>query len=461
MVNRRHFIKQFGAFSIAFSGFGRALANTSTINQLVDQNNNKGYGPLIKDPNGILDLPKGFSYTMFSQYNETMNDGLLVPAAHDGMAVFSGSNGNLIIIRNHELKGESHLLGGPFGANLELINKVDKKLLYDSGNNGIPGQGGTTTIVYDPLQKKVVRQFLSLAGTTINCSGGPTPWRSWISCEETEIQAGEDWKKDHGYNFEVPVSETPKLTKPVPLRSMGRFSHEAVAIDPDTGIAYQTEDEGNGLIYRFIPNVKGKFHKGGILQALCFKSEPSMDTRNWKKNKILLNELHDVEWITLDDVESPENDLRFRGAKNGAAIFARGEGMWFDKGKVYFTCTNGGKKKLGQLFIYTPSPSEGKNNENNNPGKLKLLVEPQDSEIMDMCDNITVAPWGDMIICEDGKGTDYLLGIQPDGTIYKLAKNALNSKEFAGGVFSPDGSILFVNIQLPGFTLAITGPWQG
>ena len=340
MVNRRHFIKQFGAFSIAFSGFGRALANTSTINQLADQNNNKGYGPLIKDPNGILDLPKGFSYTMFSQYNETMDDGLLVPAAHDGMAVFSGSNGNLIIIRNHELKGESHLLGGPFGANLELINKVDKKLLYDSGNNGIPGQGGTTTIVYDPLQKKVVRQFLSLAGTTINCSGGPTPWRSWISCEETEIQAGEDWKKDHGYNFEVPVSETPKLTKPVPLRSMGRFSHEAVAIDPDTGIAYQTEDEGNGLIYRFIPNVKGKFHKGGILQALCFKSEPSMDTRNWKKNKILLNELHDVEWITLDDVESPENDLRFRGAKNGAAIFARGEGMWFDKGKVYFTCTN-------------------------------------------------------------------------------------------------------------------------
>ena len=171
--------------------------------------------------------------------------------------------------------------------------------------------------------------------------------------------------------------------------------------------------------------------------------------------------IRDSEWITLDDVESPENDLRFRGAKNGAAIFARGEGMWFDKGKVYFTCTNGGKKKLGQLFIYTPSPSEGKNNENNNPGKLKLLVEPQDSEIMDMCDNITVAPWGDMIICEDGKGTDYLLGIQPDGTIYKLAKNALNSKEFAGGVFSPDGSILFVNIQLPGFTLAITGPWQG
>ena len=118
MVNRRHFIKQFGAFSLAFSGFGRALANSSTVHQLIDQNYNKGYGPLIKDPNGILDLPKGFSYTIFSKYNEPMDDGLLVPAAHDGMAVFNGSNGNLIIIRNHELKGESHLIGGAFGPNL-------------------------------------------------------------------------------------------------------------------------------------------------------------------------------------------------------------------------------------------------------------------------------------------------------------------------------------------------------
>tara|TARA_X000001036_G_scaffold42743_1_gene34241 strand:+ start:647 stop:2032 length:1386 start_codon:yes stop_codon:yes gene_type:complete len=461
MVNRRHFIKQFGAFSVAFSGFGNALANTSTINHLLDQKYKKGYGPLIKDPKGILDLPKGFSYSVFSKYNEKMDDGLLVPAAHDGMAVFNGSNGNLIIIRNHELGGESHLRGGPFGPNLELLSKADKRFIYDLGNNGIPAQGGTTTIIYDPIRKKVVRQFLSLAGTMINCCGGPTPWQSWISCEETETQAGEEWKKDHGYNFEVPVSETPKLTKPVPLKSMGRFSHEAVAIDPDTGIAYQTEDEGNGLIYRFIPNMNGKFHKGGVLQALCFKSKYSMDTRNWSESNIELKKSYDVEWVTLNDVESPENDLRLRGAKNGAAIFARGEGMWFDNGKIYFTCTSGGKKKLGQLYVYTPSTYEGSRNENDDPGKLELLVEPVDSEIMDMCDNITVAPWGDMIICEDGKGTDYLLGIHPDGTIYKLAKNALNDKEFAGGVFSPDGSILFVNIQLPGMTLAITGPWQG
>ena len=112
------------------------------------------------------------------------------------------------------------------------------------------------------------------------------------------------------------------------------------------------------------------------------------------------------------------------------------------------------------FYLQCSSQDASQSNENNNPGKIELLVEPVDSEIMDMCDNITVAPWGDMIICEDGKGTDFLLGIKPDGTIYKLAKNALNSKEFAGSVFSPDGKILFVNIQLPGLTLAITGPWQ-
>ena len=461
MVNRRNFIRQVGAFSLAFTGFGRTLANVSTLDHVLEQNHSKGYGPLIKDPNGIIDLPKGFSYTVFSKYNETMDDGLLVPASHDGMAVFNGSKGNLIIIRNHELGGESHLRRGPFGPNLELLNKVDKRLIYDIGNNGIPGQGGTTTIIYDPIRKKVVRQFLSLSGTTINCCGGETPWKSWISCEETDIQAGEDWKKDHGYNFEVPAMEFPLLTKPVPLKSMGRFCHEAVAIDPRTGIAYQTEDESNGLIYRFIPNVAGKFHKGGFLQALSFKSNFSMDTRNWNEKRVQLKESYDVEWITLKDVESPENDLRFRGSENGAAIFARGEGMWFDKGKVYFTCTSGGKNKLGQIYIYTPSPYEGGKNEKSNPGKLELIVEPVDSEIMDMCDNITVTPWGDMIICEDGKGTDYLLGVKPDGTIYKFAKNTLNNKEFAGSIFSPNGKILFVNIQLPGLTLAITGPWQG
>ena len=159
MVNRRHFLKQFGAFSLAFSGFGQALGKAANLNNLIEQTNAQGYGPLLKDPNGILDLPKGFTYSIFSEYGEEMDDGLLVPAAHDGMAVFNGSNGNLIIIRNHELRGEAHLEGGPFGPNLELLSKVDKNLIYDTGQNGIPGQGGTTTIIYTQDGNKLLDNF--------------------------------------------------------------------------------------------------------------------------------------------------------------------------------------------------------------------------------------------------------------------------------------------------------------
>ena len=77
-----------------------------------------------------------------------------------------------------------------------------------------------------------------------------------------------------------------------------------------------------------------------------------------------------------------------------------------------------------------------------------------------MVDNITLAPWGDLIACEDGDGENFLVGVTPEGEPYRLARNAMNDSEFAGAVFSPDRTTLFVNIQTPGLTLAITGPWR-
>ena len=79
---------------------------------------------------------------------------------------------------------------------------------------------------------------------------------------------------------------------------------------------------------------------------------------------------------------------------------------------------------------------------------------------MKACDNIIVSPWGDIIVCEDGKGIDRLIGIKPDGSTYVTAENSLNNAEFAGANFSPDGKILFVNIYSPTMTIAITGPWK-
>jgi secreted PhoX family phosphatase len=158
-------------------------------------------------------------------------------------------------------------------------------------------------------------------------------------------------------------------------------------------------------------------------------------------------------------VESPDDDLRYQGFNNGAACFARGEGMWYGKNEIYFACTNGGHISNGQVFRYIPSASEGKADEKDSPGKLELFAESQNIEILKNCDNLTVAPWGDVVLCEDASHP-FLVGITPKGEYYKLGENVGYQAEFAGGVFSPSGDTFFVNIQGAGLTFAINGPWK-
>jgi secreted PhoX family phosphatase len=269
-------------------------------------------------------------------------------------------------------------------------------------------------------------------------------------------------EKEHGYNFEVPANDKVELHKAVPIKAMGRMNHEAVAVDPRTGIVYMTEDTSDSLIYRFIPNKKGKLLKGGKLQALVIRDQKSQDTRNWAKlttPAFPVRQPFTTAWIDIENVESPENDLRFQGFDKGAARFARGEGMWFGHNEVYFACTNGGQLAFGQVFRYKPSPYEGQSEEKNQPGLLELFVESNDSNIANACDNMTVAAWGDLILCEDNPAP-FVVGITPQGEFYKLVQNIGFKSEFAGGVFSPSGDIFFVNVQGAGLTLAIKGPWR-
>jgi hypothetical protein len=305
----------------------------------------------------------------------------------------------------------------------------------------------------------LVRHFLSLAGTVRNCAGGPSPWGSWITCEETTQRADEYYEKDHGYNFEVPVRDRVGLADPVPLKAMGRFNHEAVAVHPGSGIVYETEDRGDGLIYRFLPDRLGSLAAGGRLQALVVRDRGSLDTSNWELPQVSPGEAMATTWIDIDDVESPNDELRLQGFEKGAARFARGEGMWYGREAIYFACTSGGAAKKGQVWRYVPSLHEGTAQEADTPGTLELFIEPNDGELVENCDNLTVAPWGDLVLCEDGGADDRLVGVTPEGQTYELARNAFNESEFAGAAFSPDGSTLFVNIQSPGITLAITGPW--
>lgn len=450
---RRDFLKD-TALAAGFVGLQTYMAGCS-------QKGTSEYGPLLNDPNNLLRLPKGFSYTSFSKTGELMDDGLFVPGAHDGMAAFPLDQERVILVRNHEM-GPGYPENGPFKGNIELAKQYRDKH-YDAARNTGNSSGGTTTLIFNIKTQKLEQHSLSLLGTLRNCSGGLTPWGSWITCEETNILAGGDFEKDHGYCFEVPASEQIGLALPVPIKAMGRFNHEAVAVDPASGIVYLTEDRGDGLIYRYIPNEPGKLINGGKLQALAVAGEPSRDTRNWPKEQqpeFLKNEPMPTKWIDLENVEAPDDKLRYQGFENGAARFARGEGMHYANGTIYFACTNGGREEFGQIFKYTPSPNEGKALESETPGKLELFVESHDSQLMQACDNLTVAPWGDVVIVEDDNESSAIVGITPKGELYHIGHVAIKS-ELAGACFSPDGSTLFVNIQKrPGQTLAITGPWK-
>lgn len=453
-VTRRNFLKSAAAISLGFTGLQRNIAAAAGAEGI-----GAGYGPLLPDAGGILDLPEGFSYRVLSRTGDAMSDGLLVPGLPDAMAAFAGPQGRTLLVCNHELTAGA-LAVGAFGEQNERVAQLDREWFYDYGK-GSPALGGTSTLVIGPTGE-VERHYMSLAGTIRNCAGGPTPWGSWVTCEETTQSADEYHEKDHGYNFEVPASVQIQRARPLPLRQMGRFNHEAVAVDPGSGIVYQTEDSGESLIYRYIPKEPGMLAAGGRLQALVVIDRPSLDTRNWEDEagrQVRPRDRLRTSWIDIDNVESPENDLRHQGFANGAARFARGEGMWYGNDAIYFACTSGGPAKKGQVWRYEPGLHEGTTDET--PGTLELFIEPNDADLVENCDNLTVAPWGDVILCEDGPEDQFLVGVTPEGELYKLGYNAFNTSEFAGAVFSPDGGELYVNIQNPGITLAIRGPWKG
>jgi hypothetical protein len=403
----------------------RALANESVLGE--------GYGSLVPDPNGLLDLPRGFQYRVFSRTGDMMDDGNPVPGDHDGMAAFAGPRGTTILVRNHELSpDENSGVMAPDNMKFDPLSK-----------------GGTTTLVVG-RDRQLIRHYASLAGTYRNCSGGPTPWGSWVSCEEnTSTPAGNkagnpnNVSKKHGYNFEVPAKAEMDIAAPKPLIAMGRFNHEAIAVEPESGYVYQTEDRDDSCFYRFRPDQYGKLERGA-LEALRIKNGPQFTGKNFP-----MNQPFEVEWVRMEDVDPAEDTLRAEAQSKGCAVFVRGEGTAYGNNSIYFTCTSGGNAEKGQIFKYDPQRSI-----------LTLVVESPGAGVLDNPDNVEVAPFGDLILCEDGDEEQFLVGVKPNGMLYQLARNAINTREFAGATFSPDGQTLFVNIQDPGITFAIWGPWR-
>jgi len=431
-MKRRSFLYLSGVISAsAFAGsFGQILQATSS------RSFNK---KMKKDPNKIIDVHRSLSYKIISRQGDMMSDGYTVPGSPDGMAAFSIENNQTVLIRNHELGRTSGRLMGPFkdpSADALRLGKMQ----YDSN-----AFGGTTNIVIDNATNKVVNEYLSLVGTMTNCAGGVSPMDTWLTCEEN-ISKKRKNKVPHGYVFEVDPRKD-HLQEPVPIKQMGRFQHEAVAFDK-YGNGYLTEDRSDGLLYKFVPKSKDSLFEGD-LYALNIRVK---DSRNWKKRDVAKNQKYKIKWVKLEDVDPVSDTLRDEGKEKGATIFARGEGITHDGDSIFITCTSGGSYKKGQIWKLTPNFETD--------ATLELWYEVDNKDGLNMPDNITVAPWGDLIVCEDNPDLDRLWGITPDGRPYLIAENNYTGAELAGACFSPMGKTLYINIQQNGQTISIDGDWD-
>ena len=425
-LGRRSFLAAAGGVAAALLGTRGASAVPTSASAAA-----AGYGPLIPDAGGILDLPRGFQYRIVSPEGARLSNGAPVPGNHDGMGAFPGPGGTTILVRNHELAATQK-------------PAVVGKNPYDRR-----APGGTTAIVVG-ANHEVIQSYVTSSGTRNNCAGGATPWGTWLTCEE-------DRTTRHGYVFEVMPDDPENALAKTPILAMGFFAHEAVGIDPRTGIVYLTEDDYRGRIhprdpsrdtrssflYRYIPHDRGQrpgaLQQGGRPQALTIVDRPRFGA-----DFAAQGQRFQVGWVDVNPAEPHDSALT-----RGAVRFNRLEGAHFAGGAFWFADTAGGEQRLGQIYRYLPASET-----------LELFYEGTDANKMESLDNIVITPWGDLWFAEDGAGENRLMGITPDGQVYTFARNRLNGSELAGPCFAPDGQTCFVNIQDPGLTFVIWGSFM-
>lgn len=421
----------------------------------------------------LLQLPEGFSYASMSWTGDPMADNSPIPARHDGMGVVAVEGDEIILIRNHEV-GAGALI--PASACYSDAARSD----------GRHAGGGNTTIRFSRQSKREISTIASLGGTLVNCAGGVTPWGTWLSCEETIADLTAEGGRKHGYVFEVRVD--PAQTTAMPIVGMGRYDHEAAAVDPRDSLVYLTEDSRNhSPLYRYTPDDRsqtaGALEKGGRLQAAKIVGQGFTELFT-----PVLGETHQIEWVDIADPDmDPDTDAEISGpymqARDaGALSLSRGEGIWYFEGMVYIVDTSAGVNDEGRAgygdgAVWMLDPVAG---------TLRCIFASTNPEMGNNPDNVAISPRGGIAMCEDGGGAEdefgfgeRVMGLQTSGESFIFAKNNVvltaeqiaaagkncepgdyRGTELAGVCFDPEGEIMFVNVQTPGVTFAIWGPWE-
>lgn len=461
-IDRRAFLRRAAVLSGgAFAPSLLGLSSLSDPGRPVPRTD--GYGPLVRSPHvPELWVPEGFTVRKLgtTRAPSLVNPAWEVRYGVDGMAAFPGrGDGTVRLVRNHEVADTA--------ATARLLGPGERAYDRKAG-------GGTSTLELrqgDDGEVELVREFVSLSGTHTNCAGGRTPWGSWITCEETTVGPATGYEQAHGYCFEVPADADAEV-EPVPLKALGRFVHEALAVDAESGIVYLTEDmrhdptvgagRGSGF-YRFIPNRPGRLVEGGRLQMLRVKDRPQYFTGTGQTVRASLR----VDWVDIDDpdpaaAETNSSAVFQQGWAKGGAMFQRLEGCFAGQGNVYFDATEGGDARAGQVWSYRPADED--------EGVLTLLFESPSRDVLDGPDNLCLSPRGGLMICEDGLAEQHIRALTPDGELFDMVRTDGASSEFAGVCFAPNGKTLFFNIQggtratsaatLSGGTYAVWGPWQ-